>query len=209
MARGERGFTLIELMVVVTIIGILASVAMPIFRGYVQEAQINEAKPYLLEIAAKQRSYMIRNGVYCCSGDTFDETAIGPALGIDLEETGNFCFAIVCKDSLLCESKTVANFVASSETGDPATEFEVWAILRASTGITLSGPQGSTCRMDKAKRPPTGWVAPSGSGSAAREGRVAVLRYPPPLNGRDSVTGTDGIQFNWVEGLSVSHALIP
>ena len=57
MARGERGFTLIELMVVVTIIGILASVAMPIFRGYVQEAQINEAKPYLLEIAAKQRSY--------------------------------------------------------------------------------------------------------------------------------------------------------
>ena len=207
MAREQRGFTLIELMVVVSIVGVLSAVAIPIFRGYVQEARLSEAKPFLVEIAARQRSYKARNGVYCCSTDTLDERNVGPALGIDLKETGNFCFAFVCKNAALCASVTSPNFVATAETGDPAIEFEVWAILRASTTATLTGPNSSTCRMDNAKRPPTGWVAAATSGLSGREGRVAVLRYPAPVNGRDATLGIDSVQFNWLEGLSVTHAL--
>ena len=43
MARKESGFTLIELMIVVAIVGILASVAMPQFRDYAARAKITEA----------------------------------------------------------------------------------------------------------------------------------------------------------------------
>ena len=43
MARRESGFTLIELMIVVAIVGILASVAMPQFRDYTARAKITEA----------------------------------------------------------------------------------------------------------------------------------------------------------------------
>jgi prepilin-type N-terminal cleavage/methylation domain-containing protein len=207
MQSGERGFTLIELMVVVTIISVLAAVAIPIFRGHMQEARIGEAKPYLMEIAARQRSYKARNGVYCCSGDILDESNTGPKLGVETQDTGNFCFAVICRSSSLCANTTSTNFVSSAESGDPSIEFEVWAILRASTGTTVSGPGGATCRMAAAKRSPTGWVAASSSSSAAREGRVAVLRYPAPLNGRDSVSGINSVRFNWLEGVSITHAL--
>lgn len=41
--RGQSGFTLIEVMIVVAVIGILASIAMPAFRDYSARAKVSEA----------------------------------------------------------------------------------------------------------------------------------------------------------------------
>lgn len=205
--RRQWGFTLIELMIVVTVIGILAAIAVPAYRGYVREAHLNEAKPYLLDIASKQRSYKVRNGVYCCSTGTLDETVLSSGLNVDLNSTGNFCFVVICRDAGLCGSTTSTTFIAPSETGDPTVEFEVWAILRATSTTTVSGPQGLTCRMSSSKPAPTGWVGASSATSAGREGRAMVYRYPAPANGRDAVAGQDSVKFDWLEGLSESHAL--
>jgi prepilin-type N-terminal cleavage/methylation domain-containing protein len=203
----QSGFTLIELMIVVTIIGILATIAVPYYRGYVRQAHLAEAKPYLLDIASKERSYKVRNGLYCCASSNLSEANLTSGLNVDLNGTGNFCFVVICRDSTLCTTTNSTNFISTSQGGDPTVEFEVWAILRATSTTSVTGPSSTTCTMPAAKPTPTGWVQTSGSGQPGREGRAVVYRYPPPPNRRDTAAGTDSIFFSWLEGLSESDAL--
>ena len=53
-----RGFTLIELMVVVVIVGILASIAYPSYTNFMRQARRSDAHVALLKLAAEQEKFM-------------------------------------------------------------------------------------------------------------------------------------------------------
>ena len=61
-----RGITLIELMIVVVVIGLLAVIAYPNYRGFVARAKRNEAKAALLQIATNQERFYLQNNTYTC-----------------------------------------------------------------------------------------------------------------------------------------------
>src|SRR3990167_10315477 len=62
--KGNQGFTLIELMIVVAIIGILAAIAIPNFMTYQAKARQSEAKVGLGGIFTSATAYFAENSTF-------------------------------------------------------------------------------------------------------------------------------------------------
>jgi len=62
--RGERGFTLVELLVTITIIAILASIAIPSYTAYVERGKRAAARSGLLAAASVLERNFTTNGCY-------------------------------------------------------------------------------------------------------------------------------------------------
>lgn len=61
---GSKGFTLIELMITVAVIGILAAVAFPSYQQYVLRSNRAEGQALLHNVAARQERYFSQNNTY-------------------------------------------------------------------------------------------------------------------------------------------------
>jgi type IV pilus assembly protein PilE len=62
--RHQAGFTLIELMTVVVIVGILASIAYPSYREHARRSARSDARAALLDAATRQEQYFLDNKAY-------------------------------------------------------------------------------------------------------------------------------------------------
>jgi type IV pilus assembly protein PilA len=70
--KSNKGFTLIELMIVVAIIGILAAIAIPNFLNYQCKARQSEARTNLGTLANLQEAYWAEWNTYAADIDAFD-----------------------------------------------------------------------------------------------------------------------------------------
>jgi len=106
--RGKRGFSLIELMIVVAIISILASVALPAYNDYIRRSKITDGIAVLAEYRIKLEQYFQDNRNYGPANGTCGATA--PATSA----TSSKAFAYDCVvgaggDTYLATAENVAS----------------------------------------------------------------------------------------------------
>ena len=115
-----KGFTLVELVIVIVIVGILSIVAVPIYRSYFRKAMTTEGKAVLGVIQMSERAYFSENAKYLGVEET---TGFNERLDIDTRPNKYFkTFTIISND----------------ETGDDARYTAITTGTGDASGISLS-----------------------------------------------------------------------
>lgn len=125
--RNSKGFTLIELMIVVVIIGILAALAIPRFMRSTTKSKQSEAKQLLKQIYTMERAYRQEFNTYILNGVT--ASAAAPAafavIGVDIMAASRYSYAMVA-------DATTFTCTATGNLDDDATN-DVWTIDQTGT----------------------------------------------------------------------------
>lgn len=92
----HQGFTLIELMITVAIVGILAAIAYPSYTAQVQKSRRADAQVALQEIAQRQEAYFLRNRSYAKDVTQlgYSATSADAQYGLSITGTPDACTGV-------------------------------------------------------------------------------------------------------------------
>ncbi len=114
----QKGFTLIELMIVVAILAIITTIAVPAYTGYIKTAENTEGWNNLNSLQLVLEEYYMENGTY-----TTDTSASGldwtPKPGSSGSNLFNYS-------------------IAAGDTGDIKTSYKITATKKSDSSITLT-----------------------------------------------------------------------
>jgi type IV pilus assembly protein PilE len=140
--KAQKGFTMIELMIVVVIVGILAAVSIPAYSEYVIRGKIAEAASTLSDLRVRMEQYYQDNRTYL---------AVGGACGVAMPTAPAvkyFAFA--------CAGANANSFVITATGGTTMTGF-TYTINQSNAKATTSVP--------------TGWVGSAGCWVTNKSGK--------------------------------------
>ncbi len=141
MRTNNKGFTMVELLVVLVIVGILAAVATPVFLGNTKKAKASEAVATMSLIRQALRDQFVSSGVYPSEVKAADLEKNKTAGGLDIKTGtaqyfGNGAFEVIAKDK------------GSAPWNNPAA---VDFIIRANGALSNTCDKSTNCALKKAE----------------------------------------------------------
>jgi len=134
MKKVQQGFTLIELMIVVAIIGILAAVAIPSYQNYTKKAKFTEvvqaASPYKIAVEICAQNLSTLTG--CSLGTN----------GVPATMTSKYVASVAVTDGQVTVTPNVLEGIVATDT------FELTSVYSAANGVAWTATGG--CKTDTA-----------------------------------------------------------
>jgi len=139
--RAARGFTLIELMIVISVVAILTTIAVTSYRAYVLRASRTEARMALLSIQVAQEKFFLQNNTY-----TTNVTALPPTgLGVSSPTPNGFYTIAVAGDPNSTNNIATSFLATATATGTQTQDTSCLTLTINDQGQRNSTPSATAC----------------------------------------------------------------